>query len=567
MELLADSFISLWENFSWIWENITNLGEKFRKIPWVISYYTNLKEQTINNIPELNESNFRFYVWRTLKSEKNQLYSQDFYVWAIENLLKNTSNNSIIHIEIWAELKNIINDDQVGESEKMSVSEQILYINNIIENNFSKNSDKIKVNDLSKSHSELFSYLKSSWVEVKSKEITLEKDNINSLEIYKLLFNAVNEDEVLFKNVKATIPLRLRNESTKQKWINNWNYYWLVEIAIRLTDYIKWIHIQWWENRQRKYDKIISDILSWNYNYIPTIINIYDFIKQNNINYSFDSIYLDKRKYEKELQRESWLKKIKNQIWAISLALSLAIWSWIWWVNYIQNRQEAALQSKIDAYIVELSTQMPEFIDFTDAFMRMVWWLKYDKLTFSRWNSEVLAKRFLSIYWNWDEESFMKIQQMILESMKNAHDFFKIHTYLLPTNWYDDFLKDEFIKNKKWTLISMWYNIEKWLWDFNDYKDIIEKSAVLSDDDAKKIKFSDFSVYHKTRYHSYYLEYEVWIVWYSWQSWDFLAKSYWQDMNSKFLVARRIWASGIAIDDDFSIENWIRVSKELLKLL
>lgn len=553
--------MNLADKLTWIWEHITNMWELFRKTPGVISYYKNWDEQNINNLPNLAENNFKFYVWQTIRYSENQFYSPDFYIWAIDNLLKNTSINSKIIIEVWTELKHIINDDNVRDDNKMTTDEQIAFINNIIQNYFKNYSHRIIVNDLSKSHIELFTNLEKKGIKWDSNDIDLNISTFNSNDLYNLLYQASLLDHKFFNTVSKTRPSRLKeseNESIK--------YYWLAEIAFRITDYIKWINIQWWERRQNIYDTIIRDIISWWYNKILPIKKIYDFMQDNHINKSFDTLHFNKKKFEKEQDRLNWIKKIKNYISWVSLAVSLVIGWWIWWATYIKNSQESEMQWKIDNAIVELSPKMPDFVDNTDNFMRLEGWLKYDKLSFSKYSSEELAKRFISIYWEWQETGYKFIQLLILESMKDSKDFFSSHKYLIPSSWYDDFLKEKLIKNFKSILILKWYNIDNYLWEFEKYKEIMEYTSEVNENDTKSISFNNYSVKDIKLYKSYYVDYQVWYI----ECWEILAypgwlsvdaKCYWLQKWTKILVAKR------QQDSEYTIQNWISVSKELLNLL
>lgn len=547
------------DNFKWVWEYILSVGEQFRKTPGVFSYYKNWVEQDINSIPKLDENNFKFYVWQTLKFSDNQFYSEDFYVWAIDSLLKNSSNDSIIVIEVWAELKHIMNDDNVDDENKMTTKEQIDYINHIIKKYFKIYSHRIKVNDISQIHKELFSKLRDWWKDWYVTKDELKINNFNSLDIYNFLYEATKDDEKFFSSIQKTRPTRL-----KEKDDENGKYYWLAEIAFRLTDYINWIYIHWWERRQNVYDVIIRDILSGWYNYVPSIKKVYDFIQKCNIECSFNSIHFNKKKFEKEQDRQKWIKKIRNYIWWVSLAVSLILAWWIWWAAYIKNSQEAQLQSKIDLAVAELSAKMPEFIDMTDGFMRIEWWLKYEKLSFSKYNSEELAKRFISIYWEWDEKWYKFIQMLILETMKNSKSFFDKHHYLMPTSWYDDFLKSEFIKNNKLILLSKWFNLDTYLWEYEKYRSILEATSSLTEEEIKEVNFWKYLVKDKRIYKSYYSEYDLWFI-------DCINSvtplvsveniCRWLKNKTRLLVAKR------TNEPDYSLEEWKKISQELLSLL
>lgn len=487
------------------WETLSNAWERFRKIPGVFSYYKNWEESDINDIPELTSENFKFYVWQTLKFTKDQFYSEEFYVWAIENLLNNTGKTSVINIEVWAELKQILEPKWENSDIRMSTDEQIEYINYIINKYFKKEKKRINVTDLSDNHSELFYKLESDWVKCVLGDEKLNIDTVNSLNIYNLLYKATESDLKFFNRLKKTRPTWAKVDDDE-----NWKYYSLAEIAFRLTDYIKWIYIQWWERRQNVYDVIIRDIITGWYNHIELLKQIYDLIESYNPNIDFESIHFNKKKYDKEQNRKEWVKKIKNYVWWLWLAVSLIVTWWIMWASYIKNQEKQDLQEKIDKAVVELSLGMPEFKDYTDNWMRWEWWLVYEPLEFSKYNSEKLAQRFVHIYWEWDEEWYKFIQLLILQTMKSAEHFFKTHYHLGPTSWYNDFIKNEFIEKNKAILILKWYNIDTLLWNYEEYREAINNTIELEDKELKKYKWMNVS--DKKVYKSFYSEYDIGVL-------------------------------------------------------
>jgi len=306
-----------------IWKSTVELSEKLEEVSDVFVYEKKWERQEIDNLPILDENNFKFYVWQTRNTNASQFYSEEFYIWALEKLLKNTPKNSIITIEVWADLKNIL--ILWEEKEQNIASEQIWYIKWLIEKNFKKYEKRIQILNLKDNHKSLFQGLEKKPKIDKKDYINNLDNNFNSNDIYNLLYQALESENWTFKNsIKKLVPKSLKN-------INNSILYPLSEFAFRITDYINWVYIQWWERNQKKFDVIIQYIINWWYNDFSSIKKIHDFIKSKDLKNNFSSLHFNKEKAIKEREKKDFRKKLKNTIIKYWVVVSLIIlWPTAW---------------------------------------------------------------------------------------------------------------------------------------------------------------------------------------------------------------------------------------------
>lgn len=484
------------------WKIKKHLPNVFFEIPGIVYYAKNWVQVDKNEINTIDFSKLKIYVGQT-REDDDSLYSNDFYIWLISSLKDLILKNWILNIEICSNVNTFTNPWNENE---MTENEQVNYIKKIIDNNFPELKEKIKITKLSDNHKNLLDRFANEWLNIFDKnidKINLE-NNIDSLELAKILYIASIENLDFQKRIYWTIPTRLK--AVKHKKIR---YYSILEIAIRLTDYINWITIQGWERRQEIYDIIIRAIINWDYNHIPAIKKIYDFLKTKQNLWTFDSLHFNKKAFEKELERKEKVKKIRNVIWAVSLSVSLILW-WIWtWIHLNKQKQSEDLSNRKKI----LMSQALEKKSLTQYH----WWFwnqeyKTDNQKYERinhlWNK--LVKLFIQKYWKgnimWEELQLFFISKML---ENNKYSFDEINY------WDKEFAKfiDEILEKpiNKATLLSFWFNVDNNYWEYFEYKeDFLNtyKSDIKLELDKREVKklweyitkdwdFPDIALYKK----------------------------------------------------------------------
>lgn len=451
------------DSFSNFWKYVLNLAEVIKKTPGVLSYFVNWEKKDLNDIPELGSENFKFYVWETRAQEKNQFYSEDFYIWAIVNIIELLKKGWTLDIEVWADVSKIMNWKSEDKND-MTTEEQIEFIRDIIRKKFKKYEKKINIIDTSKRHPELFSWLEKDWLdwlEDNLGEVELW-DNFNSLDIAKLLYQGCKEDEKFFNKIKWTRP-----EKVKENGWEKSKYYSLVEIAFRLSDYINWINIHGWERRQEKYDIIIIAIINWNYNYIDSLKKIHDFIKSKQEIKIFNSLHFNRKIFEKEWEEIKKVKgkKIINLIWMVSLS----VWFILTWVSDIKQQKVYNISDRQKPLVLDTL----HWVSLTEHYWS-IWSVEYnnDEESFERiqylWKK--LSNLFIKKYWEWDFE-WEELQLFFVSKMIELKE-----CAFNEINYWDEMylrLIDEILDNpiNKSKLLSFWFNVDNNYWKYSKYKE------------------------------------------------------------------------------------------------
>lgn len=228
------------------------------------------------NAKYLNENNFRFQIGK-MQEDGWTIYSNNMLRICIEYMINHTKKweHSIIQIrsDVWNLLK------QWNERLVLKPEDQKKQIEKFVKENFGRKWKRIKVIIWSEQCPEVFEALQQwkRWI-IPQKEPSLKelekylsetkKEKLSPLPIIQYLAYHANKDPelmALFYNTKppAYIKADYNNDKKYAPWSSDADYYWIVEVWLRLTEILKWISIQWWAWRQRVYDKIISLILYW----------------------------------------------------------------------------------------------------------------------------------------------------------------------------------------------------------------------------------------------------------------------------------------------------------------
>lgn len=224
------------------------------------------------------EWKFRIYIGKMLKKWEN-IYSKialENYIW--EQLQECRNKWDYFTIELCKSVWDMLNDEDEEKNNVMTLQEQKDFLIDMIKKNYWKNVLK-KVNIISlddqAEHQELLYIIKTKWLKwlyCKNKpslpnDRKNKEEKINSLDIARYLYRVCLQNDEFMKIIYETKSDTLRNkEWNKFDRKRNSDFYWMIEIAIRLTDFINGIMVQWWVRRQEKYDKIIRFLLDYNLN-------------------------------------------------------------------------------------------------------------------------------------------------------------------------------------------------------------------------------------------------------------------------------------------------------------
>lgn len=322
-----------------------------------------------------------------------------------------------------------------------------------------------------------------------------KKEKLSPLPIIQYLAYHANKDPelmALFYNTKPPLYRKMDGEN-HIPWSSDADYYWIVEVWLRLTEILKWISIQWWVWRQRVYDKIISLILYWkdeipknkecSYKLVfkkstywqenPEIIEIwskglyklYEIIKnaklQNEgwLNTDFKQLYIESDRNSLDKIKEKTLKKeeLKESLiiswikaWLIAALVGLGLT--ITEINQErenkkQERENKKLEEKKELYLEKVWKESPVY--------KTSWHILQDMRKYQAEQRNILRSKYdISRY---DTENYNKILEEydrafdanyeLYQSWLSAEDYIKADRKNLAMNY--NFFPEDFDENPK----------------------------------------------------------------------------------------------------------------------
>ena len=357
-------------------EKIVQLHQNKPKEKATATELTETNNTIDKNTKYLNESNFRFQIGK-MQEDWWTIYSDEMLKIWIEYIINHTKKweHSIIQIrsDVWDLLQ------QWSEEWVLTSEEQKKKIEHFIKNNFWKKWERIKVIIWSEQYPEVFEALQQwkDWIIPKEEPnireylSTTSKEELSPLPIIQYLAYHANKDPELMQLFYNTKPKKYTDEDSKlwkKPWDSNADFYWIVEVWLRLTEILKWISIQWWVWRQRVYDKIISLIINWkdiikkreefDCNYIlspkdyPALEKLHKVCKEHYPNTKFNQLYI-------ELDR-TWLDKIvekmgkRHQLINKIRYSSLISFILLWWISDTPHINKLNNGNKNDTEITDL---------------------------------------------------------------------------------------------------------------------------------------------------------------------------------------------------------------------
>lgn len=223
---------------------------------------------------------FRIYLGNMRKKWEN-VYSKialENYIW---ELLKDCDGKwASFTIELCKSVGDILNkDNKEEESNTMTLQEQRDFLTSMIIKVYGKKKlKKINITSLDNQpeHKELLDIIKAKWLEwlsspdkpklPKTREDS-GKEKFSSIDIARYLYRVCNHNDNFMKMIYETKSKNIRGkESNVFDRKRASDFYWMIEVAIRLTDFLNGITVQWWVRRQEKYDRIIRLILDIDHN-------------------------------------------------------------------------------------------------------------------------------------------------------------------------------------------------------------------------------------------------------------------------------------------------------------
>ena len=456
-------------------------GYNFLEQKDFVTHYVDREKQEKNNLI-INWDTTRRYIGKIFKDpdkRSKKYYSDDFMIWSLKYLFEKTPSNWTVIVQIGPELSELMNWPEDVE-DAMTQEEQKLYVQHIFDKyvnsgKIKKYKKKLKIVSFEENHKVLFSNLrdgKKEWDclrDFKSKEcpIILE-DRINSFDIARYLHWVCHHNKAFFELIKGT----------KVKWVaktdtNNPEYYWLIEIACRLQEFIQeGVYIQWWGVRQQNYDNIIRDIVHWSDKFpeLKWLTNICQnkLSKKEETQQKFQWIYFDGDKNRDFIKKQRNAREIKTKAQSI---LYIVYWTWAalftlfsYWAvskvieyNRVQKQIGIALENALKDQSVD--------VRFDNKPPMTVWKDYIYKREHLLGLSESLAERFynqhnLGIFSDLTKQDIklMALQLLTDHKLREIIDWEDIRYW---TETKDYFIRNVLIPRYRMQFIKSWVNIDE----------------------------------------------------------------------------------------------------------
>ncbi len=426
----------------------------------------------------LNENNFRLQIGK-MQKDKETIYTDDILLPAIEYILKKTWDNQTVVIQLWPDLaKFLTNTGKEDEAKKiLSFEEEKTKIIKLIKKHFKNKLHKIKILSVSDQYPEIFALLKENWKDWLSATTppVLDNENYSALDIVQYLYRHSQNNPKLIKLFYNTKTTAQKENDTKPIWQNNSDYYSLVEVWIRLYEILKNISIQWWIDRQSKYDQIIGGIIqrkdvdTFKTRDYPELQELSVFWKQTNPGLIFDRLYISTKNIRETVDKKQILSRMQMTMSITALMLfSILVW-WFWWYKIFKSKQDAD-QKKLEEAVIKSALDATS-IYFYGVNTKYDYWEDYEKKKeYLENTTEMMYNFFCEVYGTPKNMEF--IRSLIINELlriynleqtpdgkivpkRNIERFFKLplDRSIMGLN---DFVINTLVPNNAWLLPSSW---------------------------------------------------------------------------------------------------------------
>lgn len=514
-----------WRGFFRILRGKTSISD----ITKVVSY-NDINWNPKQEIPILNAEISHIYMWK-MNEEEIWIYSDDFLKWILQYYFYCTPQSEKVTLELANCVSEVLWENMQWF---MNFKKQKEYIQDFVEKNFSrKDAQRLEIIDLESRHPELFTQLRKHEKKIKTEAVEkwlsiweldqtpsfdkfefLDSDkapklpdyefSFSSLDIAKYLYRVCKNNALFFDKIKAIKPEKAKSE-----------FYPLIEISIRLTDFLNWVNIQWWAIKQKNYDAIIREIINpyKNISQYPEIAQLREFCKQRIWERSFETIYMDgnSKKYRAFTEKIEWEKHETSTrrriLWFSSWMLLSALM--IYWQVYMHQRQKLQKQTQETIKEIFENRKVTRSWD--------MWWWEYE------WNQKIeqvntyiqtIYDRFIFRYgsiWKFSEEGF---KSKIIDCLNDQ----EVLNLLWNYRWYDNMVTEDniidnyLIPRNIWEFRMSWINTTPYS-KYLKYTDAFVNTILLQEDWETNRDESIKTAWYRWMYNNMKVVDEIWAYW------------------------------------------------------
>ncbi len=326
---------------------------------WLLSIFPSEKNEF--DTLQLNPQHVRIHIGKMTKTNDN-LYTTEMMTWLISSLVPYLKHHSDrITIVLWTQMADALLDD-ASKQTMLSLEQQILLLHGLFKKNFPKHYQHIDLIDVSTLHPEVFDILQNN---TSSTEIApLDQDECPTLpqvahsqDILRYLYWCAQHCPRFFEDLQKTKTEQHR-EHTKETGPHTSDYYALVEVALRITDYLNWVRLHGGMKRQEVFDTIIRNLLFKN-TYGSTSPQLQTFFERaqshlptkNDAVLPFKGIYFNNLKYAEYLQKLEEKHRIIRSTLTVVATIAITLTSVLGVYHRQLYQDKKKLQAQIDRMI------------------------------------------------------------------------------------------------------------------------------------------------------------------------------------------------------------------------
>jgi len=410
-----------------------------------LTYTIDGKKTNIDNIT-IDPESFRIYIG-AMDKKHQETYTDELIIGMIHYLMQ-VEKLEHTTIVLGTPVSKIFNDDP----NKMTIEMQKSHLESLIKKNFWRRTlKKVTIQSIDREEHQNVFHLIKEWYRQSINEPELNV--LNSTELWKYLYRLYANNKDFAHDIQKTKPQELQNSVQA-------DLYGITEIAIRLTDFLQGITLQWGVKRQEKYDKIITNLLNPYYPNYEECKQLRNIIKRQEPAH-FRTLYFDTNKTHNVVEKTEKAKQTKSKMRnVILLTWSLLLATISWWVSTSKYLSYKHIK-KIEQTTENSIEQMLEWVTIMESSMYHSTELKTleAKKKFIYDIIDKLCIAYIELYNNTEEpnDKEMAIIKNIVTDELLRDEQYQIFSNGMYTSYYvQEFLMNNVIKKHKNSFNSAW---------------------------------------------------------------------------------------------------------------
>jgi hypothetical protein len=294
---------------------------------------------------------------------------------------------------------------------------------------------------------------------------------LSSYDLACFLYRATQKDERLFHVFSSTRP-EFQKREVGDDPTHSSHYYALAEVAIRLTDLLRGIHVQGGVDRQGKYDDIIEGIIKGKkgrYRSFEVLQPLFDIFEHES---QFSTLHLvNERSYYTRKPKQIRARTRMGVYAAAAIGLGIAVWD----AGYEQGQEDAQTENEaLDDYLARELADVHFFWD-TNKPMR-----QENNVSFFKETLLPSLLRELGARYGFSSDQLEDLQlkelltQHLLKNKRGIRNIPDDYTVRVP-------MLDSFIEANRAYFLARGVTVDRPYFDFAQYREAFDNTEALGD--------------------------------------------------------------------------------------